>query len=206
MPAKFSEDEAAARREEILAAVGPVFAECGYEGTTVAALEAATGLSRGGIFFHFGSKRELYLAAVRYCYLRDIPGVREAALAGGSTLDVMLRIFEIFMDEVRHRPEAYLFMRQIRASRATQPDLAALYREMDAQQYAYYGELCAEMQQRALLNPEIDPEAVARVYGAVVERLIEYSLDHTRDETMTQARRAFEALAQGAQARVPAAV
>jgi AcrR family transcriptional regulator len=198
MPAKFTELETVARREEILASVAPVFAACGYEGTTVAALEAATGLSRGGIFFHFGSKRDLYLAAIRYCHLRAAPAVRAAAFSGADTSDGMLRIFEMFLDQVTRHPEAHLFLRQVRTNRAAQPDLAAMFREIDAQQYAHYGALCAELQSRGLLNGEVDPEAFARVYGSVVEGLIEYSLEHSREETLDHARRAFDALARGA--------
>lgn len=50
------------RREAILEAAQRTFAQYGYEGATVARLEEATGLSRGGIFHYFPSKDDIFLA------------------------------------------------------------------------------------------------------------------------------------------------
>lgn len=50
------------RREAILEAAQRTFAQYGYEGATVARLEKATGLSRGGIFNYFPSKDDIFLA------------------------------------------------------------------------------------------------------------------------------------------------
>jgi AcrR family transcriptional regulator len=45
-----------------------VFRERGYDGTSVDALQAATGLTAGSIYKAFGSKRDLFAAAYeRYC-------------------------------------------------------------------------------------------------------------------------------------------
>jgi AcrR family transcriptional regulator len=51
-----------ARRAQILDGARSCFARYGYEGATVRRLEDATGLSRGGIFHHFGDKESLFLA------------------------------------------------------------------------------------------------------------------------------------------------
>ncbi len=58
---KISDERKAERREQILAAARRCFAEHGYEGATVARLEKATGLSRGGIFNYFDSKEDLFI-------------------------------------------------------------------------------------------------------------------------------------------------
>ncbi|MFV2143948.1 TetR/AcrR family transcriptional regulator [Isoptericola sp. G70] len=54
----------------VRAALG-VFWRSGYEGTSVPALESATGLNRSSIYHRFGSKRGLFDAAVR-TYLDDV--------------------------------------------------------------------------------------------------------------------------------------
>ncbi len=59
---RVSQDQLAARRQEILAAARDCFARFGYEGATVRRLEDATGLSRGAIFHHFRDKESLFLA------------------------------------------------------------------------------------------------------------------------------------------------
>jgi len=58
---KISEERRAERREQILEGARRCFAEHGYEGATVARLEAKIGLSRGAIFNYFGSKEDLFV-------------------------------------------------------------------------------------------------------------------------------------------------
>jgi TetR/AcrR family transcriptional regulator, transcriptional repressor of aconitase len=58
---KISEERRTERREQILAGARRAFAQHGYEGATVARLEAATGMSRGAIFNYFPSKDDLFL-------------------------------------------------------------------------------------------------------------------------------------------------
>ncbi|HEX5540474.1 MAG TPA: helix-turn-helix domain-containing protein [Micromonospora sp.] len=59
---RISQDQLAARRQEILTAARSCFARYGYEGATVRRLEEATGLSRGAIFHYFRDKESLFLA------------------------------------------------------------------------------------------------------------------------------------------------
>ena len=54
------------RRQAILDAVLPVFAEKGFDGATIVDLEAATALSRGALFHHFQDKLGLFEAAARH--------------------------------------------------------------------------------------------------------------------------------------------
>jgi AcrR family transcriptional regulator len=58
---KISEERKTERRLQILEGARRAFAEHGYEGATVARLEAAIGLSRGAIFNYFPSKEELFV-------------------------------------------------------------------------------------------------------------------------------------------------
>ncbi|MBD0339108.1 MAG: TetR/AcrR family transcriptional regulator [Thermoleophilia bacterium] len=61
---KISHERKAERRAEIVAGARRCFAREGYEGATVARLEAEIGLSRGAIFNYFESKADLFLAVV----------------------------------------------------------------------------------------------------------------------------------------------
>ena len=54
----------AQRREQILDGARRAFARHGYAGTTVARLEAETGLSRGAIFSYYPHKLDVFLALV----------------------------------------------------------------------------------------------------------------------------------------------
>jgi AcrR family transcriptional regulator len=52
-------------RDRLLQAAADVFARRGYDGTRVADIAAAAGMSNGALYAHFGSKAELLLAALR---------------------------------------------------------------------------------------------------------------------------------------------
>src|ERR1700757_4861162 len=51
-------------RDTVLIAARDVFWERGYEATSIAALEERTGLSRSSLYEEFGSKRDLFQAAL----------------------------------------------------------------------------------------------------------------------------------------------
>ena len=55
-----------ATRERIIAAAAPIFNQHGYEGTSMQQLMEATGLEKGGLYRHFGSKEELAAEAFRF--------------------------------------------------------------------------------------------------------------------------------------------
>ena len=56
---------AAETRERLLRAAADVFAERGYDGTRVADIAAAAGVSNGAMYAHFGSKADLLVDALR---------------------------------------------------------------------------------------------------------------------------------------------
>jgi len=56
---------AADTRERLLRAAATVFAERGYDGTRVADIAAAAGVSNGALYAHFDSKAELLVQALR---------------------------------------------------------------------------------------------------------------------------------------------
>jgi TetR/AcrR family transcriptional regulator, transcriptional repressor of aconitase len=58
---KVSDEHKSRRREQIMEAGRRCFARFGYEGATVARLEAEAGLSRGAIFNYFASKDALFV-------------------------------------------------------------------------------------------------------------------------------------------------
>lgn len=57
-------------RREIIEKAAPLFNQRGYEGTSLSDLMDATGLQKGGIYRHFGSKEELAAAAFDYSWLK----------------------------------------------------------------------------------------------------------------------------------------
>lgn len=63
---RVSKQAAARNREQILVAAARLFRERGIEGTGVDSITAAAGLTHGGLYSHFGSKRAILIEAIRF--------------------------------------------------------------------------------------------------------------------------------------------
>jgi AcrR family transcriptional regulator len=68
-----------ARREEILDAAFAVFAERGLHGASTEEIAKRAGISQPYVFRLFGTKKELYLAAVARCYRQTLEIFQRAA-------------------------------------------------------------------------------------------------------------------------------
>jgi AcrR family transcriptional regulator len=70
--------DAARSREAILDAATTLFAEHGYDGTSLGAVAAAAGLSRGSPNYFFGSKHQLYVAILELAFASRQEATRHA--------------------------------------------------------------------------------------------------------------------------------
>ena len=197
MPAKFSETETSAKHGEILNAVSPVFAFKGYEGTTVKDLEQATGLTRGGIFFHFPSKRDLYLASIEHSCMGGHGIVRAAALGAATAEEAMMVIFDAITTWYADHPEAPQFYQQIAARRDAEPDIADLDRRLSADIDAFVADSARELQATGILGAHVDTEAAAQVMHAVMDRVSENARSMSSEDAEEMARRVFRTMVEG---------
>ena len=76
---------AAERRQSLIETAIRVFAEGSYRGTTTAEIARAAGISEPILYRHFGSKRDLYLAALDHVWGRTRASWEEAL---GTTANV----------------------------------------------------------------------------------------------------------------------
>lgn len=82
MTATTTRQTADERRDAIVAAAVHAFAEGGYAGTSTESIARAVGVSQPYLFQLFGTKRELFLAAVRHAFQRTRLVFHEAARRG----------------------------------------------------------------------------------------------------------------------------
>jgi len=99
------------RDREILEAALRLFAENGYHGTSVDDIARAANTSKGGVYFHFPSKGDLFLALLDYA-ARQLLARVEAAVRDVEDPTLKLeRGLEVFVRTVAsHRPLARLFL------------------------------------------------------------------------------------------------
>jgi AcrR family transcriptional regulator len=148
---------AADTRERLLRAAADVFAERGYDGTRVADIAGAAGVSNGALYAHFGSKAELLVAALRAHGKRHLaemvtadPGrpVTEALLAAGRAL--------------ARCPDAggYLIVEALVAARRD-PDVARLMRDYTGERAGWLAGLVRGAQDNGELDGALSADAIA---------------------------------------------
>ncbi len=80
-------------RDQVLTAARDLFWERGYEGASISELEGRTGLNRSSLYQEFGSKRDLFEAALQ-CYLDQVIAVLLADLnRPDASLDTVASLF-----------------------------------------------------------------------------------------------------------------
>jgi len=114
-----SQDQLAARRQEILAGARICFARHGYEGATVRRLEDEIGLSRGAIFHHFRDKESLFLAVAE-----DDAATMVATVAEHGLVQVMRDLLTQATADAEGDPVAGWLGTQLEVSRRLRTDPA----------------------------------------------------------------------------------
>ena len=87
-------------REAILEEAGRLATVEGLEGLSIARLAEAVGMSKSGLFAHFGSKEELQLATIESASSVFAAQVVEPATAAPSGLERLRRLTELFLQHV----------------------------------------------------------------------------------------------------------
>ncbi len=145
-------------RERLLLAGAAAFETDGYEGTRVADIATAAGLSNGALYSHFGSKAELLAEALR------AHGSHELATLflddpDRSVIDLLVAIGARLVDPER-RPGG-LVAEALVASRRD-PDVAERMTAHLSEREDWLIELIGSAQVDGLLDPSLSPEVLSR--------------------------------------------
>ncbi len=113
-----SADQGESTRSDLIAAGRTLFAQRGFDGTSVRALTKEAGANLGAVTYHFGSKQDLY-AAVLEDGLRPLAErVVRTAKAKGTARQRMLAVMEAYFDHFAERPEMpYLLLQEVAAGK-----------------------------------------------------------------------------------------
>ncbi len=85
-------------RQEIIRKAAPIFNQKGYDGAALSDLMRATGLEKGGIYRHFGSKQELAADAFDHAWKVAMDTRFEGTEAIPNTVDRLQQIVRNFRD------------------------------------------------------------------------------------------------------------
>ena len=148
---------AAETRERLLRAAADVFAARGYDGTRVADIAAAAGVSNGALYAHFGSKAELLVGALREHGQRMMADLF-AADPDRSIADLLLVIGRWLPR--RRDAQGYLVVEALVASRRD-TDVARLMQGYVGERADWLAELVRAGQGAGELDPALPPDALA---------------------------------------------
>ena len=148
---------AAETRERLLRAAADVFAERGYDGTRVADIAAAAGVSNGALYAHFASKADLLTGALRR-HGRNLLADMFAADPDQSVVELLLLVGRSLAR--RRDTRGYLIVEALVAARRDE-DVAGPMREYIGERAGFLAELMRLAQAGCELDPELSPDALA---------------------------------------------
>jgi AcrR family transcriptional regulator len=144
-------------RERLLRAAADAFAERGFDGTRVADIAAAAGVSNGALYAHFGSKAELLLAAL-HAHGPSVLAKLLAADPGRSITETLLIIGRGLTR--RQGAGSNLTVEALVAARRDE-EVARLMRGDTAERTGCLAGLVRAAQEAGDIDPDLSPDALA---------------------------------------------
>jgi AcrR family transcriptional regulator len=148
---------AAETRDRLLRAAADVFAERGYDGTRVADIAAAAGVSNGALYSHFASKAELLVDALRTHGRRELAEMF-AADPSQSVTDLLLVIGRRLSRSCDTRGN--LLVEALVAARRDE-DVARPMHDYVGERADWLADLMRVAQAGDEIDPELSPDALA---------------------------------------------
>ena len=165
-----TKEEAAITRENLLKAGLKVFSKKGYSSTTLEDIAREAGVTRGAIYWHFGSKAELYIALLNEYSGRSAGIVQAAAAEGGSLEQILRRVFVRLLVAVDTDPLLREVMEISLFKTERSPELSAAMQGQQAANKGLVANIAAAMQQGIAageLRADLDPMEMARAFLAL---------------------------------------
>ncbi|HEX5615091.1 MAG TPA: TetR/AcrR family transcriptional regulator [Acidimicrobiia bacterium] len=168
-PARLSKGERT--RQRILEQSAAVFNARGYQATSMADLVAATGLEKGGIYNHFGSKEDLALAAYEHNVSVLAARVRDAVLPLTDSVERILAVIDVYR-RFTHEPPFPGGCPTLNTAIESHGSDPRLHEQAQAVMQRLLSST-ARMVQRAIadgsLRADVDPEQLATVIVTSIE-------------------------------------
>jgi len=170
-----TKEEAAVTREQLLRKALTVFSKKGYAATTLEDIAREAEVTRGAIYWHFGSKAELYNTLIREFSDRGNLIVQQAASEGGTLLDILRRVFVRQLQVIEEDHEMRALMELALFKTGLAPELEEGRQQQVESGIALIEMLAGIMSQGielGLLRSDVDPKEMARAYLAFQNGLI----------------------------------
>jgi TetR/AcrR family transcriptional repressor of nem operon len=158
-------------RMRIVERCAPIFNQRGYAGASMRDLVAATGLEKGGLYNHFGSKEELALASFDHSVAllgERLAVARASTDDAGDQLVAMARAFARWASKPEVPGGCPIMNTAIEAD-GTNPELCAHARDAMTRWHRLIGSIIKEGIAAEQLDASTDPYEVATVITSTLE-------------------------------------
>ncbi|MDQ3284451.1 MAG: TetR/AcrR family transcriptional regulator [Actinomycetota bacterium] len=158
-------------RRAIVERSAPVFNTKGYFGTSMSELVLETGLEKGSIYNHFGSKEQLASAAFDFSAELVLGRLEEALDGEGRVLERLIRAVEVHRTLAEDRPiqgGCPILNTAIEAD-----DAQPVLREKVRQAMDRWQDLIVRMIREGIANGELDPEVGPEALATIIISTIE---------------------------------
>jgi len=158
-------------RRRIVELAAPVFNRQGYVVASLRDLTGATGLEKGGIYNHFGSKEQLALEAYDYALSRVTEGLARSQYGATDAIDRLQRMIRAFAKFARKPAIAggCPIMNTAIEADDTHPELRDRARDSMTQWHRLIGRIVKDGVAACELAPGTDPYALAALLTSSLE-------------------------------------
>ena len=158
-------------RQRIVELAAPVFNRQGYVGASMRDLVGATGLEKGGIYNHFGSKEQLALEAYDYAFSRVADGLMRSQDGATDAVDRLHRMIREFARYARKPAIAggCPIMNTAIESDDTHPELRDRARESMTRWHRLIGRIVKDGVAEGTIAADTDPYSLAALLTSSLE-------------------------------------
>ncbi|MBK8010370.1 MAG: TetR/AcrR family transcriptional regulator [Deltaproteobacteria bacterium] len=157
-----------ARRDQILSAARRCFIEGGFHPTRMDDIARAANLSKGGIYFHFKSKQEVFDCLVNEEYVRSMDTIRTVREGSGSVQQKLGALGQHYLEYFSTAPDAPRFFIVMGEMGLRDQKLAARLLEMQSAFITEIGKLLDQGIEEGVFRP-VDTAVVAAILKALVD-------------------------------------
>jgi TetR/AcrR family transcriptional repressor of nem operon len=161
----------AATRQRIVELAAPVFNQRGYVGASMRDLVEATGLEKGGIYNHFGSKEQLALEAYDHAMTIVTSGLQRSQKAEDDAIQRLQAMIRGFGTTAR-TPEiegGCPIMNTAIEADDTHPELRDRARVSMTMWHRLIGRIVKDGVAAGTVDPQTDPYALASIVTSALE-------------------------------------
>ena len=173
-----------ARREQILAAARRCFIDNGYHPTRMDDIAREANLSKGGVYFHFKSKREVFDSLVQEEFDRTMAFIANVTESDQPIAEKMQVLAAHYLQYFQSAPDAARFFIVMGEMALRDGDLSRRLLEKQTQIIDAVAKLIEQGVEKSVLKP-VDSKVVAAILKALLDgveglRALDYPIDFDR--------------------------